>query len=423
MQNPLSGRHHKQPGTGRNQNQKVLTMGGGRQIGNPSSPATAGSNALEYTKYLVGPTGRYATIQAAIDAAVADGFTGVDAATQAVIWIQAGSYSENVTVPGGYFTLCGLGGIDVTLGGSLTWTLAGAGTGTIASLENLQITGTTTFAAPAANADIIIADCRLPALTINCTGTASVANSTINGVLTHTASARCTVTNCVIGDNVTVAGNGIRFASCTATNSSLLISGTSVDLYACSFIISRINMTGVCRIHGSLVICDAPGVYAITGSTITTSGSYLGSSNGLGVTNSQINGSFVKAGTTPGFGPNSIALLSTFAKGYVERVATTSFNVIDDRYNVGLDNAHKYIVQLSQPAKPINISGIEAGAQYVLQLQQDGVGGRTVTWPASVRWAGGLPPVLSVAANAIDVVTMVSLNGTTLLAVPNLNFL
>jgi hypothetical protein len=62
-------------------------MGGGRQLGNPSSPATAGTVGFEYTKYLVGPTGRYATIQAAITAAVADGFTGQDAATQAVIWM------------------------------------------------------------------------------------------------------------------------------------------------------------------------------------------------------------------------------------------------------------------------------------------------------------------------------------------------
>jgi hypothetical protein len=66
---------------------------------------------------------------------------------------------------------------------------------------------------------------------------------------------------------------------------------------------------------------------------------------------------------------------------------------------------------------------LRAGAQYVLQLKQDSVGGHTVTWPASVRWPGGLPPVLSTAPNAVDVITMVTFDGVNLLAVPNLNFL
>jgi hypothetical protein len=46
-----------------------------------------------------------------------------------------------------------------------------------------------------------------------------------------------------------------------------------------------------------------------------------------------------------------------------------------------------------------------------LILRQDATGGRTLAWPASVRWAGGMPPVVTPAANAIDIYAFVTRNG------------
>jgi hypothetical protein len=108
------------------------------------------------------------------------------------------------------------------------------------------------------------------------------------------------------------------------------------------------------------------------------------------------------------------------AAGFVEHVQTVAAG---PNINIALQNGAKPSLLLDQNVTITAFQGLQPGAQYVLRLVQDGVGGRTVTWPASVRWAGGLPPVLSVAPNAVDVVTMVSFDGTTLLAVPNLNFL
>lgn len=42
-----------------------------------------------------------------------------------------------------------------------------------------------------------------------------------------------------------------------------------------------------------------------------------------------------------------------------------------------------------------------------LILVQDSVGSRTITFPATVKWAGGTAPTLSTAANAVDIVSMV----------------
>ena len=46
-----------------------------------------------------------------------------------------------------------------------------------------------------------------------------------------------------------------------------------------------------------------------------------------------------------------------------------------------------------------------------LILKQDGVGGRTLAWPGSVRWAEGAPPLVTPAASAIDIYAFVTRDG------------
>ena len=58
---------------------------------------------------------------------------------------------------------------------------------------------------------------------------------------------------------------------------------------------------------------------------------------------------------------------------------------------------------------------------FVLRLVQDGTGGRTATWPASVKWVGATAPTLSTSAGAVDIVTFYW-NGTNYYASYGLNF-
>lgn len=52
--------------------------------------------------------------------------------------------------------------------------------------------------------------------------------------------------------------------------------------------------------------------------------------------------------------------------------------------------------------------------EFVLIVRQDGTGGRTVTWPASVKWQAGLAPYLSSGANNIDMFHFITTDsGTT----------
>lgn len=55
-----------------------------------------------------------------------------------------------------------------------------------------------------------------------------------------------------------------------------------------------------------------------------------------------------------------------------------------------------------------------AACSFTAILKQDSTGGRTATWPAAVKWPGGVAPTLSTAANATDVFVFLTVdNGTT----------
>jgi hypothetical protein len=53
-----------------------------------------------------------------------------------------------------------------------------------------------------------------------------------------------------------------------------------------------------------------------------------------------------------------------------------------------------------------------AGAFTLIQ-NQDGTGSRTVTWPASVEWAGGSAPAITSTASSTDVFTFITTDGGT----------
>ncbi|MDQ1318253.1 MAG: hypothetical protein QG588_1913, partial [Candidatus Poribacteria bacterium] len=53
------------------------------------------------------------------------------------------------------------------------------------------------------------------------------------------------------------------------------------------------------------------------------------------------------------------------------------------------------VYTFTPPTGPCNLT---------LRLIQDGTGSRLVTWPNTVKWAGGVAPALSTAINAVDIV-------------------
>ena len=130
---------------------------------NPGAATWSNTTALGPTPYVVGPTQEYTTIQAAIDQAVADGKTSSD---PAVVWIEPGTYVEDVAPADGVYlqainnpgmvpiSLLTLGGTSVLISGSVTVDLAsGAQSGmagisieaTAAAATALHLTGTADY--------------------------------------------------------------------------------------------------------------------------------------------------------------------------------------------------------------------------------------------------------------------------------------
>lgn len=49
--------------------------------------------------------------------------------------------------------------------------------------------------------------------------------------------------------------------------------------------------------------------------------------------------------------------------------------------------------------------------QFTLIRKQDATGSRTVAWPASSKWAGGVEPTLTSAANSVDIISFKTTDG------------
>lgn len=89
-------------------------------------------------------------------------------------------------------------------------------------------------------------------------------------------------------------------------------------------------------------------------------------------------------------------------------------------YTVDWNNGQKQAITLSGNVT-LAFTAPPGTGNFLLRVVQDGTGGRTITWPASVKWPGGTAPTLSAAANAEDIVTFYT-NGTDYYGVASLNF-
>jgi hypothetical protein len=71
--------------------------------------------------------------------------------------------------------------------------------------------------------------------------------------------------------------------------------------------------------------------------------------------------------------------------------------------------------QITMPAGNITIAVSNAtnGLKFFVHITQDGVGGRTVTWFSTIRWAGGTAPILTTTASKRDVLGFFSTSSNT----------
>lgn len=59
----------------------------------------------------------------------------------------------------------------------------------------------------------------------------------------------------------------------------------------------------------------------------------------------------------------------------------------------------------------LTLSNPKDGGRYLIALEQDGTGTRTVSWPSSVKWPSSTAPTLTTTAGHVDIVTLVWIAG------------
>lgn len=123
-------------------------------------------------------------------------------------------------------------------------------------------------------------------------------------------------------------------------------------------------------------------------------------------------------------------------KQYGEIAIGNGLNPINvaSAYTIDVTKANVYNLCLIGNTTFTFTSGFVSGVycSFTLFLQQGAIGGRTATWPASVKWPSGTAPTLTTAANRVDSLSFSTvdggttwygaLTGTAYLPVNNLNF-
>jgi len=100
-------------------------------------------------------------------------------------------------------------------------------------------------------------------------------------------------------------------------------------------------------------------------------------------------------------------------KDYGETLITANTSTA---YTVDLSNGNVFELTLTGNCAYTfsNPPATGIGGSFTLIQKQDGTGSRTVTWPASVDWAGGTAPTITSTASSVDIFTFITTDaGTT----------
>ena len=223
--------------------------------------------------------------------------------------------------------------------------------------------------------------------------TVNVANGSKVMVVTDGAGAGAAVFNAsptVTAGTVTSVGgtgtvNGISLSGTVTSSGNLTLGGTlgSVDLTS--------------QITGTLPVANGgTGTTSTTFANLTTNvtGTLPVANGGTGLTSVGDSGNVLTSNGTSWVSSPAAAGDATQA---LTDAATITWDV--DNGNVGTVTIAGNRVM----AAPTNLI---VGAM-VLKVTQDGTGDRTLTWNSAFKWSAGVAPVLSTAANAVDIVSFV----------------
>ncbi len=97
-------------------------------------------------------------------------------------------------------------------------------------------------------------------------------------------------------------------------------------------------------------------------------------------------------------------------KDYSETINVIAATSVTSAIDVSLGNVVDMTLDNTPTLTFTNPAPTGTGGSFTLILRQDASGSRTVTWPGSVRWAGGTAPTLTTTASKVDILTFVTMD-------------
>ena len=197
-----------------------------------------------------------------------------------------------------------------------------------------------------------------------------------------------------VGSDVSIIG-GVQAGTGIAGNV-LLRGGVNGTGGVGGSVIIQTAVTGFSPIERFRVLNNGAWSVGTTGTATGTSGQVLTS-----------NGNAAPTWSTPALPSGSLS----FGSNYTE--LRSDFTAIASS-TIDCSLANNFNLTMSASITTLAFSNIPvSGRVYnmVLYINQDATGSRTIVWPASVKFSGGVPPVLTTTPNKTDIITLATHDG------------
>jgi ribosomal protein S13 len=234
---------------------------------------------------------------------------------------------------------------------------------------------------------------------------------------------------------LTASGTATSLIASSGTTTAL-INSSGVATYASGQALSLANASGIAAYASGQVNATAGTATASKALILDSNKSFTGIADGsfqkigVGTTSPQYGLQLVGAGTSGVIqssgiliGPSGIGVGTTTPVHPIDVVqhsgvvrasgmhSAISMNADAATVTFDLDQATTHGVTLGG-GRTLALSNVQIGDKFLIRLQQDGTGSRTVTWFNHISWAGGSAPTLTTTANKADLLGFLTASGT-----------
>ena len=234
---------------------------------------------------------------------------------------------------------------------------------------------------------------------------------------------------------LTASGTATSLIASSGTTTAL-INSSGVATYASGQALSLANASGIAAYASGQVNATAGTATASKALILDSNKSFTGIADGsfqkigVGTTSPQYGLQLVGAGTSGVIqssgiliGPSGIGVGTTTPVHPIDVVqhsgvvrasgmhSAISMNADAATVTFDLDQATTHGVTLGNN-RTLALSNVQIGDKFLIRLQQDGTGSRTVTWFNHISWAGGSAPTLTTTAHKADIIGFLTASGT-----------